>query len=327
MSSRRPKARKAATSQAGPVKVPAPVRGQQPLHFYKDSFLHYLAVERRLSPNTIQSYHYDLAAFLDFLAAQRLQTLRLVTTTHIRGFLSWRQQKGLAARSNSRAVSALRAFFRFLLAEQVVSADPTAIVDLPKIGRSLPAVLSVAEVDRLLTVTAASLSDPLAGRNNTMLHLLYATGLRVSELVQMPLNSLHLEAGYLRILGKGAKERLVPFGEEAREKLDAYLLHDRPRLLAGKVSAALFVTRGGRAMSRSRFWQIVRRLVAGLGIRKKISPHVLRHSFATHLLEHGADLRSVQMMLGHSDISTTQIYTHVDRGRLKDIHQRFHPRG
>lgn len=327
MSSSRPKATKAPPSWQEEKKGSHPTAWELDLFSCKDLFLHYLAVERRLSKNTIQSYHYDIASFLEYLVARRLKDFRAITPPDVRGFLGWRQQKGVSSRSNARAISTLRAFFRFLLAERLVEADPTAIVDLPKIGRSLPKVLSLSEVDRLLTANAGRPTDPLAGRNDTMLHLLYATGLRVSELVKMPIGSLHLEAGYLRIIGKGAKERLVPFGQEAREKIDSYLLHDRPRLLAGKVSEALFVTRQGRAMSRSRFWQIIRQIVAGLGINKKISPHVLRHSFATHLLEHGADLRSVQLMLGHSDIATTQIYTYVDRGRLKDIHQRFHPRG
>ena len=290
-----------------------------------DLFLHYLAAERRLADNTVSSYQADLAAFFSHPALKKLKKLPAVKAEHIRAYLSSCHRQGLAARTNARRISALRSFFRFMIGEKIISEDPTAVIDLPKPGRALPKILSVAEVSELLTVTETT--DPLLLRNLAMLHLLYASGLRVSELVKLPLAALNMTAGHVRIFGKGAKERLVPFGETARAVIETYLQHGRPLILKKKHCDFLFVTRSAKAMTRLRFWQIVQQAVFTSGINKKISPHTLRHSFATHLLEHGADLRSVQVMLGHSDISTTQIYTHVDSSRLKSIHKKFHPRG
>jgi integrase/recombinase XerD len=290
-----------------------------------DLFLHYLAAEKRLAANTVSSYQADLTAFFSHPALKKAKTFQTVGAEHIRAYLTACHLAGIATRTNARRISALRGFFRFLIGAGLLGEDPTTQIDLPKPGRSLPKVLSVAEVSRLLTGAASS--DPLALRNQAMLYLLYASGLRVSELVNLPLAGLNLTGGHVRIFGKGAKERLVPFGEEARGKLEIYLRQARPPLLKKKRSDFLFVTRRARPMTRLRFWQIVQQNVFTAGIAKKISPHTLRHSFATHLLENGADLRSVQMMLGHSDIATTQIYTHVDTNRLKSIHQRFHPRG
>jgi integrase/recombinase XerD len=202
------------------------------------------------------------------------------------------------------------------------------MVEHPKLGRVLPKALSISEVNALLVVSEKlDRGEPLAARNHVMLHLLYATGLRVSELVKLPLISFNRHSGNLRVLGKGNKERLVPIGEQARVLLEEYLDHIRPQLLYGKTSPSLFVTMQGRAMTRNRYWQILKDIALLAGIKKEISPHVLRHSFATHLLENGADLRSVQLMLGHSDISTTQLYTHIESSRLKSIHKKFHPRG
>ncbi len=294
----------------------------------QDLFLHYLAAERRLSPNTIQSYNYDLRFFFSFLAKRKIQDINDVSTGQLREYLAWCRSKGISSRSIARRISALRLFFRFLLLERVVKSDPTALLDLPKLGRSLPKSLTVQEVTELLGfVSKSKLNNPLGLRNGAMLHLLYATGLRVSELIHMPLASVNFNAGYLRVLGKGSKERLVPFGQEAREKLELYLHHARPKILKGRLSKALFVTSRAKPMTRLRFWRIIQESVLAAGINKKVSPHVFRHSFATHLLEHGADLRSVQIMLGHSDIATTQIYTHISSDRLKNIHKRFHPRG
>jgi len=297
----------------------------QPFFSYQDLFLQYLAAERRLSPNTVQSYSYDLDSFFAFLGAQGVSQPETISAEHIRLYLSHCKKKRLSSRTAARKLSMLRAFFRFLLAEKIVTEVPTSVIDLPKLGRSLPTVLTVAEVTVLLS--GFDSGTPLGLRNQAMLYLLYATGLRVSELVLLPMAALKLNAGYLRVLGKGSKERLVPFGEEAGGKIESYLQESRPRLLKGRVSDFLFVTSRGTAMTRKRFWQIVGATARALGINKKISPHVLRHSFATHLLEHGADLRSVQLMLGHSDIATTQIYTHVSRSRLVGIHRKFHPRG
>lgn len=297
-------------------------------HFFEqeqDLFLHYLAVEKRLAANTVSSYQADLTAFFSHPALRKTTKIQNIRTEQIRTYLSSCHQNGITARSNARRISALRGFFRYLIGENIIATDPSATIDLPKAGRYLPKVLNVPEVSQLLATTAGS--DPLATRNQAMLHLLYASGLRVSELVNLPLAALNLTGGHVRIFGKGSKERLVPFGESTRGYLENYLQQGRPVILKKRRSDFLFVTNRARPMTRLRFWQIVQKTVFTSGIKKKISPHTLRHSFATHLLENGADLRSVQIMLGHSDIATTQIYTHVDNSRLKSIHKRFHPRG
>ena len=306
--------------------VPSP---PHPFTDLQDSFLKYLAAERRLSPNTFnRSYRYDLNSFLAYLANREITDLDQVTTDHIRNYISWCRRRDLSSRSISRRISTLRNFFRFLLSENHIATDPSYLIGHPKQGRSLPKALSIEEVDCLLAVSEnLDSGSPLEARNNVMLHLLYATGLRVSELVKLSLVSINRQSGNLRVLGKGGKERLVPIGEQARVLLEEYLDHIRPLLLMGKTSPSLFVTRQGKAMSRTRYWQILKEIAGKASIAKEISPHVLRHSFATHLLENGADLRSVQLMLGHSDISTTQLYTHIEQGRLKSIHKRFHPRG
>ena len=288
-------------------------------------YLHYLAAERRLAKNTLSSYQADLAALFIYLYTKHLKTLGAIRTEHLRGWLTQCHQQGISSRSNARRVSALRGFFKFLLREGLLTTNPVDNIDLPKPGRPLPKLLSEAEVGQLLAAPEGS--APLALRNHAMLHLLYASGLRVSELVNLPLAAVNLTGGHLRIFGKGSKERLVPFGEQAREKLEVYLRQGRPPLLNKRRSVALFVTGRGQAMTRLRFWQIIQETVFTAGINKHVSPHTLRHSFATHLLAHGADLRAVQMMLGHADITTTQIYTHVDGERLKKIHRKFHPRG
>lgn len=242
----------------------------------------------------------------------------------IRYFHHCRQHQ-ISTRSNARRLAALRAFFRFLRDRGALATNPLADIDGPKIGHSLPKALSVAEVDTLLRLP--ELHTPLVLRNYAMLHLLYASGLRVSELVSLPVNGCNLASGHVRILGKGNKERVVPFSAVAGSTIRDYLDRGRPLLLKGKPSPILFCSNRGTAMTRNRFWQIIRETAQRAGISREISPHMLRHSFATHLLAGGADLRSVQMMLGHTDIATTQIYTHVDGDRLKSVHQRFHPRG
>ncbi|MCK5324020.1 MAG: site-specific tyrosine recombinase XerD, partial [Desulfobulbaceae bacterium] len=260
---------------------------------FQDLFLHYLAAERRLAANTILSYHSDLASFLGFIEKSGVRGWCDVTTGHIRAYLARCRGNGISARSNSRRISTLRSFFRFLVSEDLIPSDPTSIIDLPKSGRSLPKVLSVSEVTALLE--AIDGSDPLSLRNAAMLYLLYATGLRVTELVSLPVVALNMNAGFLRVLGKGSKERLIPFGDAAREKMETYLKLARSKLLKRRASDFLFITCRGTAMTRMRFWRIIREIAFSAGIKKKISPHVLRHSFATHLLEHGADLRSVQI--------------------------------
>lgn len=302
---------------------------QSPLYSYQDVFIKYLSAERRLSPNTYnKSYRYDLNTFADFLQGKGIKDLKQINRDTIRDYISWCRKRRLSSRSISRRISALKGFFGFLLTEKFIEADPTSMVEHPKQGMVLPKILTVGEVDALLTFSGKlDRGDLLAARNHVMLHLLYATGLRVSELVKLSLISFNRHSGSLRILGKGSKERLVPIGEQAIVLLEEYLEHIRPQLLHGRTSPSLFITRQAKAMTRNRYWQILKDIARHAGINKEISPHTLRHSFATHLLENGADLRSVQLMLGHSDISTTQLYTHVESSRLKKIHEKFHPRG
>jgi integrase/recombinase XerD len=279
-----------------------------------------------LAKNTVAAYGADLRAFFDFLRASGPPSCPQGITSElvIRYFHHCRQHQ-ISTRSNARRLAALRAFFRFLQDRGALATNPLADIDGPKIGHSLPKALSIAEVDTLLRLP--ELHTPLVLRNYAMLHLLYASGLRVSELVSLPVNGCSLASGHVRILGKGNKERVVPFSAVAGSTIRDYLDRGRPLLLKGKPSPILFCSNRGTAMTRNRFWQIIRETAQRAGISREISPHMLRHSFATHLLAGGADLRSVQMMLGHTDIATTQIYTHVDGDRLKSVHQRFHPRG
>ncbi len=291
-----------------------------------DLFLNYLLAERRLARNTVVAYASDIRFFLDHLDKTAPGTdLSSVTSEHIRGFFLHSHTKQIRSRSNARRLAALRAFFDFLAREKVIRDNPVSDIDAPKIGHSLPKALNISEVDRLLTTPAQS--TPYILRDYAMLYLLYATGMRVTELVSLPVTNCSLTGFHVRVLGKGNKERIVPFGEAAGDRLRAYLEQGRPALLKKRPSPYLFLSNRGTAMTRARFWQIVNDLASHAGIRRKISPHMLRHSFATHLLAGGADLRAVQMMLGHSDIATTQIYTKIDATRLKSIHQRFHPRG
>jgi len=290
-----------------------------------EQFLQHLISERRLAENSIAAYSADIAGFLTYLTTQRKKELAGIDLEFIHNYLGHCRNNNISHRSNARRVSALRTFFHFLCRENLVPANPFAAVDLPKSGHKLPVALSVAEVSSLLAAPAAL--TPVGRRNLAMLYLLYSTGLRVSELVGLPLAGINLSACFVRVLGKGNKERLIPFGRQAKEKIEEYLGLARPLILKGKRSNHLFVTSRGSCMTRIRFWQIIRQIARSAGIDKEISPHMLRHSFATHLLAHGADLRAVQMMLGHADIATTQVYTHIDQDRLKNIHKKFHPRG
>jgi integrase/recombinase XerD len=282
-------------------------------------------VHRRLSKNTVDSYASDLHFFLEFLEKQDVDMPEPVTPELVRAFLAECFQKNIASRSNARRLSALRAFFDYLVFQRIRLDNPVADIDSPKIASNLPDILTVAEVDQMLTIPKKQ--TPLILRNFAMLHLLYATGIRVSELVGLPVRDCSLTSGHVRILGKGDKERMVPFNEIAGGRIEEYLAKARPALLRRRASPYLFVTGRGGKMTRNRFWQILKEIVAANGIEKHVSPKTMRHSFATHLLAGGADLRSVQMMLGHADIATTQIYTHVDKGRVKELHRRFHPRG
>lgn len=288
------------------------------------TFLQYLTIERRLSPNTVSAYQADIFSFLSFAAKKKISEAQQVDTVCIRNFFTHCHKKGISSRSNARRLAALRAFFQFLLAQNIVTDDPLTDIDPPKTGQSLPKALSLHQVDQLLKLPEQQ--SPLILRDYAMIHLLYATGLRVSELVNLPLTGCNLTSCHVRVIGKGNKERMVPFSETAKLRIEEYLEHGRPYLVK-KPSPILFLSNRGKAMSRNRFWQIIAHIARCAGIAANISPHMLRHSFATHLLAGGADLRAVQMMLGHADITTTQIYTKVDSDRLKSVHQRFHPRG
>ena len=288
-----------------------------------DDFLHYLTVERGLAKNSVLAYGRDLAKFARYLEGKG-RTPRQVRQGEIDGFARRLSSEGLSARSIARALNAVRMFYRYLVMEKIVPEDPTARVRGPRTLKSLPRYLTLEEVDRLLA--AASVSTVLGVRDAAMVELLYATGLRVSEMMSLRVRDLNLEAGYLRCLGKGSKERLVPLGRGAADRLRAYLDGARASLLRGASRPSLFLNNRGGPMSRQGFWKILKKYGRAVGLKSRLSPHVLRHSFATHLLERGADLRSVQMMLGHADISTTQIYTHINRERLRSIYREFHPR-
>jgi len=287
-----------------------------------EAFLDALWTERGLAPNTLAAYRSDLRHFALWLAA-RGRALIDASRLDVLDYLA--DCAASPPRTVARRLSALRRFYGHQLREGAVAEDPTSRVRSPRLGRRLPGSLSEAEVEALLA--APDRGDALGARDAAMLEMLYATGLRVSELVALAPDQVNLRQGVVRLMGKGARERLVPMGEEARLALEAFLREGRPRILGARPSQALFPTRRGTAMTRQAFWQLVRRYAAKAGIARPLSPHTLRHAFATHLVNHGADLRVVQMLLGHSDISTTQIYTHVARERLKRLHARHHPRG
>ena len=291
---------------------------------FLDLFLHYLTVEKGLAKNTLEAYSRDIGAYLDFLDHEGCKEPQAVRPLQVAAFIARQKEAGLSPRSRARALSALRMFHRFLVVENFCDTNPTTIIEAPKSVPRLPTVLSGQEVEKLLTSPAGE--GALDVRDRAMLQLLYATGVRVSELVALRLRDVNLTAGYLLTMGKGSKERLVPMGETACRAISSYLAEARPQLAKGKGSDVLFLSRLGAGMTRQAFWNIIKQRSLTPGIRKSISPHTLRHSFATHLLENGADLRSVQIMLGHADLSTTQIYTHITRERLKKIHEAFHPR-
>lgn len=287
-----------------------------------DRFIGYLRLERGLADNTVEAYSRDLVRLMRYLDTRNL-ALQEVTRSHLLDYLDCLADT-LSTRSLNRHISTLRHFFRFMAAEGILLSSPAQLLETPKLARRLPEVLSPQEVERLMGQPRGN--EPKALRDRAMLELLYATGLRVSELVNLELRNLNLEAGFVRTFGKGAKERIVPMGEKAAEALRVYLASGRPRLAQRSRSSHLFLSARGKAMTRQGFWKMIKTYGVRAGINKRLTPHVLRHSFATHLLEGGADLRAVQMMLGHADISTTQIYTHVTRERLRVVHERYHPR-
>jgi len=303
-----------------------PDAGAGPLEPALDLFLAHIRVEKGLSANSVEAYARDVRRYLDDLSAAGVGDWGAVTRVQVQAHLARLLERGISARSQARALSAIRGFHRLLAAERIAPADPTDEVDAPRGARRLPQLLSRAEVERLLAAPAA-VRTAAGVRDRAMLELLYATGLRVSELVTLDLNQVNLESRVLLARGKGDKERLVPVGTPAAQAIRAYLAGGaRERLLRGRKSRDLFVTGRGSRMTRQGFWKLIRRYARSAGIRRAISPHKLRHSFATHLLEGGADLRAVQAMLGHADVTTTQIYTHVDRTHVKRLYDRFHPR-
>lgn len=289
-----------------------------------DKFLDAIWMERGLSVNTLGAYRADLVALQRWLA-QRDTSLIYASRADLLAFIASRAKQGSKPRSTARQLSSFRRFYRFLLREGAIQEDPTVKIDMPKIGRSLPRSLTEAEVDALLG--APETSDPLGHRDRAMLEVLYATGLRVSELINLRQSQVNLNQGVLRIQGKGDRERLIPFGEESQRWIREFINGPRLEILLERQSEYLFPTRRGDRMTRQAFWHIIKRYAKKADIDAKLSPHSLRHAFATHLLNHGADLRVVQMLLGHSDLSTTQIYTHVARERMKELHAQHHPRG
>jgi integrase/recombinase XerD len=289
-----------------------------------DSYMNYITVERGLSKNTLDSYSGDLVRYQSFLGGLGIVEIEETSKMEVMTYLLSLRKRDLSNKTVARSIAVLRGFYRWLADEGVLRGNPLEDMESPRTTRSLPEVLSLDEVDSLLNQPDSS--NPIGMRDKAMLELLYATGLRVSELTNLVLNNINLEAGYLMVLGKGAKQRIVPMGQEALHWLKRYLEESRKRLLGGNRSPHAFVSQWGRGMTRQGFWKIIKKYALMAGIRKNISPHTLRHSFASHLLEGGADLRSVQTLLGHVDISTTQIYTHVTRERLKKIHARYHPR-
>ena len=290
-----------------------------------DQFINYLVVEKGLSRNTVAAYSKDLILYLECLRANGISDIADADMALVLKHLIDLRDAGLGPRSRARHLVALRGFYRFLVREKILETNPAQMVDLPKAGRKLPDVLEVEDVVRLLEAPDAS--KPLGLRDAAMLELLYGAGLRVSELIKVGIANINLEACFVRVLGKGSKERVVPIGQVAKKKVDAYLVSGRPVLLKGRPSPYLFVTRSAMPMTRQGFWKLLKQYALKAGLSYKIAPHTLRHSFATHLLKRGADLRSVQVMLGHVDISTTQIYTHVAQERLKAVHTQYHPRG
>ncbi len=293
--------------------------------FHLRAFLDHLSLERGLSPRTLDAYGRDVGRMVAFLREQGVDRPGAATAAHLREYVYTLKDRGLEPTSIRRNISSIRTYFAFLVAEGHVVADPSERLEAPKVWRRLPGVLSRDEVVRLLE--APDPTDPLYWRDRALLEFAYASGVRVSELITLKVRDVSIEEGFASVFGKGAKERLVPVGRSAIRALDVYLREVRPRLENGGGKGVVFLNARGRPLTRMGVWKILRKHVERAGITKRVSPHTLRHSFATHLLEGGADLAAVQEMLGHADISTTQIYTHVDREYLRDVHRKFHPRG
>ena len=289
-----------------------------------DSFLDYLVVERGLSKNTIIAYREDLNIYLDFLIKRGINALSKAVKNDIIEFMLLEKTKGISPTSISRRLAAIRMFHRFLSRERVLKSDPTTLIDSPKLWKKIPDTLSLNEVEAL--ISQPDPRDHQGARDKAILETLYATGMRVSESADLKTNNVNLDIGFLRCIGKGNKERVIPLGKKAIHSINRYLEFSRPYFLKDKTCEYLFISRSGARLSRQSVWKLIKRYAKEAKIKKPIKVHTLRHSFATHLLERGADLRSVQEMLGHSNISTTQIYTHIDKDRLKTVHKMFHPR-
>ncbi len=290
----------------------------------QDDFITYLLVERRFSENTVDAYGRDIARFLTSTGIKEMEGFQKLKADDLRSYMARLKIEKLSARSVARNLATIKCFFRFLVNEGRLESDPTEDIESPRLEKTLPVFLSLEEVDRLLSQPDEKTA--LGLRDSAMLELLYATGIRVSELTSLKANQLNLEMGYILPFGKGSKERIIPMGEIAKKKVVEYLEKGRVELVPRTNPPELFVNRFGNKMTRQGFWKILGKYALLAGIDRKISPHKIRHSFATHLLEHGADLRSVQQMLGHVDISTTQIYTHVTKERIKSIYEKHHPR-
>ena len=293
---------------------------------YLDCFFNFLSVEKGLSTNTLNAYGRDLATYSDYMNHhEKITDPAVISQLTLLNYLNFLKKKGLSPRSRARNLSSLRSFHRFLLREKYTDHDPTALIESPRSLPALPRLLSKTEVESLLAAPTGD--SPIAMRDRAMLEVLYATGMRVSELVGLRLGDLKLDIGCLNAFGKGSKQRLIPLGEVAIEILQEYLQNGRTKLLKNLTSEEVFLNIRGKKLSRQGFWKNLQNYALKAEIKQKVYPHMLRHSFATHLLENGADLRSVQTMLGHVDISTTQIYTHVIQERMQKLHQQYHPRG
>ena len=295
------------------------------MYRHVDVYLNFLAVEKGVSSNTLEAYSRDLNRYVEFIEHAGVKNIREISSDNVISFLGNLKGSRLATSSINRSLAAIRGFYRYLLAEKVIDENPVANIELARVWMHLPDTLSREEMGILLKQPGTK--TPLAVRDTAMLELLYATGIRVSEMISLSMSNINWQAGYLIVVGKGNKERIVPIGRAAFDCLTRYLEGSRRKLSRGKSVNTIFLNRSGTGLTRQGFWKIVKKYVRKAGLQKKVYPHTFRHSFATHLLEGGADLRSVQVMLGHADISTTQIYTHVTRERLKEIHRKYHPRG
>ncbi|AIY05790.1 tyrosine recombinase xerD [Planococcus sp. PAMC 21323] len=291
-----------------------------------DDYIHFLRVERQLAENTLTSYERDLKVYLQYLKeVEQIESLKKVERVHILNHLRHLKETTKTSRTIARHISSIRSFHQFMIRERIVETDPTVHLEMPQMDKKLPNILSIEEVDALIQAPATNKANGL--RDQAMLELLYASGMRISECINLDIEDVHLTMGFVRCTGKGGKERIIPLGNSALRSCQAYLEKGRIDLLkSGEKTDALFINQRGKRLTRQGFWKLLKQHAQKAGIQKELTPHTLRHSFATHLLENGADIRAVQEMLGHADISTTQIYTHVSKTRLKDVYSQFHPR-